>query len=77
MECEFRISGHSQKSGDFEIIQEKLTTYSQGRINHLANRANARGLALLGASGLNIKTLPFLVFHVFRLFNVHQNCRAF
>jgi len=29
----------------------------QGRINHSANRANARSLALLGASCLNIKTL--------------------
>jgi len=27
-ECEFRISGHTQKSEDFETIQEKLTTYS-------------------------------------------------
>jgi len=49
----------------------------QGRINHLANRANARGLTLSGASCLNIKTLLFLVFHVFRLLNVRQNCRAF
>jgi len=28
IECEFRISGHTQKSEDFENIQEKLTTYS-------------------------------------------------
>jgi len=26
IECEFRISGHTQKSEDFETIQEKLTT---------------------------------------------------
>ena len=34
----------------------------QGRINHWANRANARGLALLGASRLNIKTLLYWFF---------------
>jgi len=28
IECEFRISGHTCKSEDFEIIQEKLTTCS-------------------------------------------------
>jgi len=28
IECEFRISGHNQKSEDFETRQEKLTTYS-------------------------------------------------
>jgi len=28
IECEFRISGHTQKSEDFETMQEKLTTYS-------------------------------------------------
>jgi len=28
MEGEFRISGHTQKSEDFETMQEKLTTYS-------------------------------------------------
>jgi len=28
LECEFRISGHTQKSEYFETIQEKLTTYS-------------------------------------------------
>jgi len=28
IECEFRISGHTQKSENFETIQEKLTTYS-------------------------------------------------
>jgi len=28
IECEFRIGGHTQKSEDFETIQEKLTTYS-------------------------------------------------
>ena len=28
IECELRISGHTQKSEDFENIQEKLTTYS-------------------------------------------------
>jgi len=26
--CEFRISGHNQKSEDFETTQEKLTTCS-------------------------------------------------
>ena len=34
----------------------------QGRINHWANRANARGLALLGASRLNVKTLLYCFF---------------
>jgi len=34
----------------------------QGRINHWANRANAWGLALLGASRLNIKTLLYCFF---------------
>jgi len=34
----------------------------QGRINHWAKRANARGLALLGASRLNIKTLLYRFF---------------
>jgi len=28
IECEFRIGGHTEKSEDFETIQEKLTTYS-------------------------------------------------
>jgi len=28
IECEFRISGHIQKSEDCETIQEKLTTFS-------------------------------------------------
>jgi len=51
--------------------------HRQGWINHLANWENARGVALSGASRLNIKILLFLVFHVFRLFNVRQNCRAF
>jgi len=32
-----------------------INRYIQGRINHWANRANARGLALLGASRLDIK----------------------
>jgi len=32
---------------------------------------------LPGASRLNIKTLLFLVFHVYRLFTKCQNCRAF
>jgi len=27
IECEVRISGHTQKSEDFAIIQEILTTY--------------------------------------------------
>ena len=35
----------------------------QGRINHCANRANARGLELLGASRLNVKTFLLLDFH--------------
>jgi len=39
-----------------------LTWHSQGRINHWANRANARGLTLLGASRLNIKTLLYCFF---------------
>jgi len=28
IECEFRIHGDTQKSEDFETMQEKLTTYS-------------------------------------------------
>jgi len=28
IEYEFRISGHTQKSEDFETMQEKLTNYS-------------------------------------------------
>jgi len=36
--------------------------FSQGRINHWANRANVRGLAL------EYQNTPLLVFHVFRLF---------
>jgi len=28
IECEFGISGHTQKYEDFETIREKLTTYS-------------------------------------------------
>jgi len=28
IECESRISGHTQKSENFETIREKLTTYS-------------------------------------------------
>jgi len=28
IECEFRISGHTQKSEGFETIREKLTTWS-------------------------------------------------
>ena len=39
------------------IIKPKQGACSQGQINHWANRANARGLALLGASRLNVKTL--------------------
>jgi len=34
----------------------------QGRINHWASRANARGLTLLGASRLNIKTFLYCFF---------------
>ena len=47
------------------------TPYHQGRINHWANRANARGLAL------EYQNTPLLVFHVLRLFTTCQNCRAF
>jgi len=43
----------------------------QGQINHWANRANARGLAL------GYQNAPWLFFHIFRLFITHQNCRAF
>ena len=28
IECEFGVSGHAQKSVDFETMQVKLTTYS-------------------------------------------------
>jgi len=37
-------------------------SWGQGRIDHWANRANARGLALLGALRLNIKTLLYWFF---------------
>jgi len=40
----------------------------QGRINHWANRANARGLAL------ECQNTPLLFFHVFRQFTMRQNC---
>ena len=50
---------------------------SQGRINHWANQANAWGFTLLGASRLNVKTFLLLDFHVFSLFTMCQNCRAF
>ena len=46
-------------------------TPSQGRINHWANGANARGLAV------EHQNIVLLVFHVYRLFTTHQNCRAF
>jgi len=36
--------------------------HSQDRINHCANRANTRGLTLLGAPRLNIKTLLYCFF---------------
>ena len=48
-----------------------VLSYRQGRINHWANRANARGLAL------GYQNAPLLVLHVFRLFTTRQNCRAF
>jgi len=39
-------------------LRYSVITYSkQGRINHWANRANARGLEILGASPLDIKRL--------------------
>jgi len=44
------------------FILRFYTVYSQGRINHWANRANARGLALLRASRLNIKTFFYWFF---------------
>jgi len=40
-------------------------TCQQGRINHWANRSNVRGLALLGASRLNIKSLLYTGFSCF------------
>jgi len=49
----------------------------QGWINHWANRTNAQGTALLGASRLNFKTFLLQDFHVFRLFITRQNYRAF
>jgi len=51
--------------------------FIQGQINHWANRANARGLVLLRASRLNVKTFLLVVFHIFRLFTTRQNWRAF
>jgi len=47
--------------------------FIQGQINHWANRANARGLVLLRASRLNVKTFLLVVFHIFRLFTMRQN----
>jgi len=42
---------------------DKYVPWTTLRINHWANRANARGLALLGASHLNIKALHwFFIF---------------
>jgi len=46
----------------------------QVRINHWENRANARSLAFFRASHLNIKTLLYCFFHVFRLLTNRQNC---
>jgi len=39
-----------------------IRPWKEGQINHRANRTNARGLALLGASRLNIKTLLYWFF---------------
>ena len=47
------------------------TSPRQGRINHWANRANARGLAL------EYQNTALLTFHVIRLFTTRQNCRVF
>jgi len=43
-------------------VWNAVDTALQGRINHWANRANARGLAFLGASRLNTKTLLYCFF---------------
>ena len=46
----------------FILISESrpyALSYRQGRINHWASRTNARGLALLRASRLDIKTLLY------------------
>jgi len=45
--------------------------FTQGRINHWANRDNARGLAL------EYWNTAVMFFHVFKLFTTRQNCRAF
>jgi len=51
---------------------------SQGRINHWANRANARGLAHLGPRAwISKHAFTDLSFSIFRLFTTRQNCRAF
>ena len=52
-------------------MMDFLHQYDQGRINHWANRANARGLAL------EYQNTRLLVFHIFRLFTTRQNCRVF
>jgi len=65
----------------FSGWRAKLSTdffkrYMQVWINHWANRANARGLTLLGASRSDIKAL-LCWFFIVRLFTTRQNCRAF
>jgi len=54
-----------------ENMEKSRSSDRQGRINHWANWANARGLAL------ECQNTPLLIFHVFRLFTTRQNCRAF
>ena len=74
--------GIKSMCGGIKTLKHNVRTtlqpaYHQGRINHWANRANARGFALLGASHSHNQNTPLLVFHVFRLFTMRRNCRAF
>ena len=57
-----RGESHIQRNATEEVA----TTSPQGRINHLANRANARGLAL------EYQNIPLLVFHYFRLITTRK-----
>jgi len=57
-------AGTPNKRKNAEVMQSGAPAKGkgQGRINHCANWANARGLALLRASRLNIKKLLYWFF---------------
>ena len=61
-----------------QVARKLLLHCVQGRIDHWAKRENARGLALLDASHLNIKTLLYWFFMFLGCSPVttRQNCKA-